>query len=433
MKSILIMLICFLPLRSKELTLRDAQNLLIKNNYDIQVSEVEIKRVTAEVNEARSAYYPSLDAVGSYSYVTEKGKVNITMPTNPAISSSEASSPHISGQNDRTDVGIELSYPFFTGMSRYFNLKSKESLKSVKEKDLNALKNRYTFTLGLIYLSWNLSYKQLEVRSKSVEQMTRYSEQMRLLYKGGVAVLSKVLESEAKSMSAQLDYILMRNQADSVRRELFGLIKISDTSFVPQSSEFTIDTMEIPRELMISRPELAIYDKNVEQLKYTKKFIMAQRCPMVITNIGYKLGNPGLNTGVNAFMDYFQFGVQTRWNIFDGMKNRAQRAQVQQQIIEIELNKEKSIDEWNRLLEFYKQQISSSDERIAVAEASLDAAEKLMVEIKKSLRSGVVTNADYLLTVTGFMQSELQVEQAKFNKRVTLLNALYASGKNIVF
>jgi outer membrane protein TolC len=431
-KKILIVLISTFPLTGGELTLRDAQSLLAKNNFDLQAGEAEIKKVTSEIAEAKSAFYPSLDASASFNYVTEKSKVKITTPPNP-LTPAGATFISTSGQNDRTEFGLDMSYLFFSGKSRIYNLKNKETLKSAKEQNLQVLKNRYSYTLGLMYFRWNLSYKQLDVRRKSVEQMARYTEQMRMLHEGGVVVLSKVLEGQAKLKSAQLDYILTRDQLDSLKQELFGLIDINDSSYMPQSADFAIDTTPIPQQISLTRPEIAIYDKNVEQLNYTKKINQALRYPAISGNVGYRVGNPGLNNGLNTFMDYFQFGAQARWNILDGSKSKAQRAQIQQQIAITEIDKEKSLDYWNRSLNLWKQQVSSADEKIVVAQASLDAAQELMVSLENSLKAGVVTDVDYESAVTSYVQAGLQVEQAKFSRRTAILSALYASGKDILF
>jgi outer membrane protein TolC len=160
---------------------------------------------------------------------------------------------------------------------------------------------------------------------------------------------------------------------------------------------------------------------------------IAQRYPDFAGNTAFKVGNPGLNTGLNKFMDYFQFGAQIKWNIFDGSKSKAQRAQILQQIAIVEIDKEKNIDAWNRSLNLWKRQISSADEKIIAAQASLEAAQELMVSLENSLKAGVVTDVDYESAVTSYVQAGLQVEQAKFVKRTAILNAMFASGKDILF
>ena len=44
-----------------------------------------------------------------------------------------------------------------------------------------------------------------------------------------------------------------------------------------------------------------------------------------------RYGNPGLDLNGDAFMAYGLAGVQLRWNLFDGFRNRQQRRQLRLQ------------------------------------------------------------------------------------------------------
>lgn len=423
MKIVFILAAAICSVFSGELTLQKAQDLLIKNNYDLYAAEEEIKKALAEVNEAQSAFYPSLDAYFTYSYVSEKAKIKmISVPFPVTI-----------GQNDRTELGLDLSYPLFSGMSRIYNLKNKEIGLSAKKQNLQAIKNQYLFMLGITYFRWNFYSKQLDVRKKSIVSMTSYTDQMQILHGGGVVVKTKVLEAQAKLKSAELDYIVGKNQIDSIKIELLGLLNVNDSGFTPQTENFLIDTMHVPENLMATRPEIQLYEKNAQQLQYLSKVTYAQRYPMVTGTAGFRYGDPGLNQGTDAFMNYFQFGAIVKWNIFDGLKNKAQRAQIQKQITIVKIDKEKNIDSWNRSLVSWKMQINSADDRIAVSKASMAAADDLMKSLENSLKSGVVTDVDYENAVTNFAEAWLLFEQAKLSKRVAVLNALYTSGINITY
>ncbi len=425
MKIVLIIAFIVLSTFAGELTLKQAQELLLKNNYDLRSSAEEISRAEAEIAEAKSAYFPSLDASAGFNYVTENAETKINIGGNVFRSKT--------GQNDRTEFGVDLSYPFLTGGSRYNNIKIKETAKLGKELNLEAAKNRYSFILGTMYFKWDLSSKQLEVRKKSIEQMARYTEQMKILQEGGVVVLSRVLEGQAKLKAAQLDYILARDQIDSLKLELLGLINIKDDSLTPQTGIFSVDTLQIPDEITMARPEISAYDKYIEQLKYSDKIMMSQRLPIVTGIAGYRVGNPGLNLGLGEFMDYITFGAQLKWNILNGSKTRAQRAQISKQSAIIKIEKEKSIDSWNRSFNMWRMQVRSADERIVASKASMTAAEELMISLENSLKSGVITDIDYESAVTNYLQAGLLMEQAKFTKRIAVLNALYASGMDIRF
>jgi len=426
MKLFIFLLSSIVVVSAAELTLHSAQSYLVKNNFDLQIISEDVRKSDAEIAEAKSGLYPLIDVTGAYSYVSEKSKVQMTIPKFGTITSS-------SGQQDRTEIGADISYPVFTGMSRYYNIKNKETVKNSKDINKRITENRYSFILGLLYIRWSLATQQLDVRKQCVEYMERYADQVKVLHDGGVIVESKVLEAEAKLKAAELDYVLARTQNDSLKCELLGMIGIDDSEFTAEKILLSIDTMDVPDSIVMSRSELSLLDKSIEQLQLTKKISFAQRYPVVSALAGYHIANPGLNSGFGEFMDYFQVGAQVKWNVFDGLKNRNQRAQIEHQITMVQIDKEKNIDQWIRSFGLWKKQIQSAQERISVAEASLAASDAYMHSLESSLKAGVVTDVDYESAVTNYIQAGLQVENAKFSKRLSQLSAIYVSGKDIVY
>lgn len=426
MKKLLFVFACFCCAESAELRLDKAQQYLLENNFDIRLAEEDVSGTENEIREAKAAFYPSFDIAGSYSYLTEKSKIHIAMP--PYVNNTIEA-----GQNDRKELGADISWPVFTGLSRYYNLKNKENIRSGRELTLNVTQNRYSYVLASLYLRWSLVYQQQEVKKNSIDRISKYAEQMRILKTGGVVVEAKVLEAEAKLKAAELDYILARDQADSLKTELLGLIRIKDSSFAPQTCGFQIDSAKIPDSVIMSRNENLLYDNNMEQLRTMEKITKSQRYPSVLASGGYRVANPGINTGMDEFMDYFLFGLQVKMNVFDGFKNRSVRAQLQHKVDMMKMEKEKNNDAWNRSLELWRKQIISADEKIRASLVSRDAAQAYMISLENSLSAGVVTDVDYQSAVTGFEQAGLQVVQAQFSRRIAMLNAIFVSGREIKF
>lgn len=426
MRTLLFLLLIAGLSLSAELSLQNALELLRKNNFDVRSSNGEIKKAHEEINEAKSAFYPSLDISGYYNYLTEKSKLKIDLPV---IGTREQTV----GQNYRTELGLDLVYPLFTGKSRFYNLSTKNANLSSKVQGSKVVQNRTSFIMSLLYLRWQLSFKQLEFRKKIIEQMSLYTSQIRMQLEGGVVIPAKLLDAQAKLQSAQLDYILARDLVDSLRMELMGIINIPDSSYMPQAETFAFDTIRIPESVLTTRPEIELYNQTFRQIDNSQKILRAQYFPSLYGSVGYRIANPGLTTGANEFMDYFTIGAQIKWNLFDGFKKQAQRRQFQEQIAIVNLDKEKNLDQWTRNMNLWKMHIQGADERIMVAEASMKAAQELVTSLESSLKSGVITDVDYVTAVNNYEQAVLLMDQAKFNKRVAILNVLYASGIQLNF
>jgi len=426
MKWLMFIIIISASVYSGELSLASAQRFLIQNNFDLQMAQEEISKSSIEIKSAKSSLYPSIDFSGSFNYLSEKSKVKTTIPNLVTL----VSEP---GQHDRTEFGADIAYPLFTGMTRMNAIKSKQVVYDNNQYNKIIIKNRYSFILGITYLRWSLAVEQMAVRENNVNLMKNYVSQMTALQKGGIVVDTKVLEADAKLKAAELEFILAKDLADSLKTEILGMAGIKDSNVIPQKSFTFIDSVKIPDSIQINRNEIRLLDNRMHLLDLSSRILNSQRYPLLAAVAGYRYANPGLNQGMDEFMDYFIVGAQLKWNIFDGFKNRNERAALEKQKNITSLDKEKLIDSWQRSLRLWNNQVSSADEKIKAAEISKAAYDAYVVSIENSLKAGVVTNLDFETAVSNLTLANLQVEQAKFNKRIAVLNAIYVSGQDINF
>jgi outer membrane protein len=426
MKWLMFIIILSVSVYPRELSLASAQRFLIQNNYDLQIAQEEIRKSSIDIQSAKASLYPSIDFSGSFNYLSELSKVKTTIPMLGTVVSK-------TGQHDRTEFGGDISYPLFTGMARTNTIKSKQVVYDNNQCNKVIIKNRYSFILGIAYLRWSLAVEQMAVRENNVNLMKSYLSQMSVLQKGGVIVDTKVLEADAKLKAAELEYILVKDYADSLKVEILGMTGIKDTDFTPQKSFTFIDSVKIPDSIQMNRNEVRLFDNRMFLLELSSRILNSQRYPVVAALAGYRYANPGLNQGIGEFMDYFIIGAQLKWNIFDGFRNRNERLALQKQKNITSLDKEKLIDSWQRSLLLWNSQVSSADKKIKAAEISKAAYDAYVVSIDNSLKAGVVTNLDFETAVTNLTLANLQVEQAKFNKRIAILNAIYVSGQEINF
>lgn len=432
MKSIFILIVLVLiSAHSEELSLKRAQELLFQNNFDIIIQSKEIEKAQGSINEAHSAWYPSIDFYSNYNYLTKKSELQYP----PAFGSMLPAlrEPISLGNKYKVEFGVDLTYPLFTGFSRSHNDNIKRLSKEAAVNTLLSTRNRAAYQLGILYSRWIFSFKLQEVRQKHLQYLQEYLERTKLLASSGIVASVNVAESQARFQAAVVEVLEAKQLTDSLTRQLSGLIQLEATSIEPQHSAILIDSISIPRIIDSMRSELVVLNSNKEQLEQSQKLIKSRKLPNIGALAGYRLANPGINMGGDEFMSYFIFGVQLKWNIFDGLKNSAQRFQLLNQIQQIELEKEKNIDFWNRALSNYNTEYNNSLEKIEAAKVSVIAAQELVDALKASLDAGIVSSIDHLSALNSLYQAEFKLEQAILNKRLTVINALYASGTNIIY
>jgi outer membrane protein TolC len=429
------MVLMALPVRSEKLTLAGAQAQLFKNNLDILTAEVELRKANDDLAEAHSGWFPSLDASASYSYLTEKSKLHLQLdpgqlfPGNPAVSIDRAV-----GANDRNEFGLDLTYPFFTGFSRYYAVTGGKEAVAAKQAALDAVKNRASLALGLLFFQWELSYKQAALRKTLVEQLDTYAGQVTAQHKAGVALQSKLLDAQARLQLARVDLVMAEDQSDSLRRELMSIILSKDYSLLPDTMARTaLDTLPVPKSVKTERPELIALDHAGAQIDEMRKALRYRHFPSLFGVAGLRYGRPGLSMGKNLYMGYGLLGLQLKWNLFDGFRTQAQGALLQRRLDLIDIERTRQIETIERTFERAKKQVNTAAERLAACEAAREAARALTNDLKNSLAAGTATTADYLNAMANQAQAELLVEQAKTSKKTALLRMWFAAGKTIKY
>lgn len=417
-----------LPVRAEVLTLSDAQTMLFKNNLDVLAAEAEVRKTQNELDQAYSSWWPSLDAAGSYSYLSKRSILHMAHPFIPDSTISTTI-----GTNDRAEFGLDLSYPLFSD-SRLFAVAGRKDAIASKQAALDAVKNRTSLALGLLYFQWELSLKQAALRTTLVEQLVTYTKQVTAQRELGAALQSKLLDAKARLQLARVDQAAAADQTDSLRREFMSFILSKDPAVSPDTAGSTaLDTQPVPKAVKTERPEIVALDQASAQIEKMKAALRYRIFPSLYGTAGLRYGRPGLNMGVDEYMGWGVAGLQLKWNLWNGFKTRAESELLQRQIDLINIERTRQLETIKRTFELAKRQVTSAAERVAACEAAREAARALTADLKNSLAAGTATASDYLDALVKQAQAELLVEQAKTAKKAALLRMWYAAGKTIKY
>lgn len=430
--SALIIVGAVAALHAGVLTLGSAQALLFKNNLDVLAAEEEVAKARNELSEAYTSYWPSLDATGSYNYLTEKSRLSVNSgPLAPGLPPLAIDMPI--GGNDKAECGLNLSYPFFTGFQRYYAVSGQKEVVAMKQASLDGVKNRASLNLGLLYLQWELSFKQAGLRRALVEQLEIYTKQLAAMREAGTIQLSKLLEAQARLQLAKVDVTAAEDRKDSLSLEIKALLLLKDDPIIPDTSGTAFDTLPAPRKPLPTRPELIALDHAIAQVVSMRASLKFRHFPVISGLAGLRYGRPGLNLGKDEYMGYGLVGVQAQWNLFDGFKTQTQLELLEREIDFIDIERTRQVDNFSRSFELAQQQFRNAGERLMATESARDAARALAEDSRNSLAAGTVTNAEYLNALVNLAQAELLVEQAVTMKKTARLKVLYAAGKTIKF
>jgi outer membrane protein TolC len=181
------------------------------------------------------------------------------------------------------------------------------------------------------------------------------------------------------------------------------------------------------------RPEAEALDLGAAQARMGAKALAGQKWPQLYGSAGWRYANPGLDLAGDEFMQYGILGVQLKWNLFDGARNGAQRAQLEAQARQLAEQKRKAQGDWRKSMATSRLQFARWEAQYAAAQASREAARAAAADVKRQLDAGVATDADWLEARNGEARAELAMEQARTMQRLARLQWEYAVGYELKF
>ncbi len=426
----------------RALTLGEAQAKLFRDNPDLAVLKLEIERAEDQVAEARAAWLPSIDALGTYSYTTETSRLQLDLPF-PLPNGTHMD--RALGDHDRVESGVDASYALFTGFARGRRLESQRLGVKVREAQLRAARNQMSLRLASLFYAWQLAGAQAAYQEKLLQHARELEKQSQDFVKAGTAVRSRLLTAQARSRAVEVDMLTARNTRDSLAFEVLAFLGdrtdaapegdpgdssaamslLADTSALPDTA------WKAPGEQ--ARPEAEALDWGAAQARTGAEALAGQKWPQLSGSAGWRYANPGLNLAGDEFMNYGILGLQLRWNLFDGSRNRAQRAQLDVQARELAEQKRRLVQDWRKAMATARLQYSRSLAQYQAALASREAARAASADLKRQTEAGVATGVDWLEARNNEARAELAMEQARTLQRLARLQWEYAAGKELRF
>ncbi len=420
------------------LTLHEAQEILFKHNPDLSILQLEIDRSESQLQESKAAWLPSVDAIGNYAYTTETSHLKLTLPF-PAPGGTTFD--RALGDHDKLDLGLDATYPIFTGFTQGRNQQAKQEAVLSKKAIWQGARNQVSLKLAALYYAWQMSQLQTEYQEKILEHSQVLEKQLQDFVAAGTGIRSRALWAAAKSKAAEVELLSARNTRDSLGFELLDFLGSRDTTALKTSVDAEPDSNALERpdwelpgyisEAKAEHTETIALDHATAQTRYSRQALIGQKYPQLYGLAGYRFANPGMNMTDDAFMQYGIFGLQLKWNLFDGSRNRSQRQQLEIQGRVMQEQKRKLQSEWWKTEKQSQVQYSRWDLQFQAAKASKDAAEASAKDLKRQFEVGLATGLDWLEARNQAARAEMQMAQARTMQRLALLQWRFAAGKDL--
>jgi outer membrane protein TolC len=392
------LLAAFFSNAQQSLTLTDCYALANKN-YPIakQIGLLQQKS-DYEVDALQTGKLPKIDVNAQATYQSDVIGFPATMPGVQPLN------------KDQYRTTLDVNQLLYNGGTIDANSKLKEAQTKTQQQQIEVslyqLKtriNQYFFSVLL------LQEKTALLMSKKESLTTKIKEVKSGVQFGAILPSSEqVLEAEIIKINQQLTEIKFENNKllNNLSKLTFSEIDTETTLIQPISDSNNTN---------VTRPEIAFYDLQKDQLEFSKNVISKSILPKInaFGQAGY--GNPGLNMLDNSFQTFYIVGLKANWNVFDWGKTKTDKKalDISKDLVTteketFELNNKMQLEEQDYEIKKIEQLLLSDSEIIQIRE-------KVIKSSDAQLKNGVITTSEYLVEFTNLFEAKniLKIHQVQ--------------------
>jgi outer membrane protein TolC len=369
-----------------------------------------------------SAWLPSLDLSGSFSYQSDVVDLSDMLGSLPISPDLLPSIPH---EQYRATVDINQII-WDGGVTR--NAREVEKVVNElnlrqNEADIYRLReqvNNYFFPLLL-------TKSQIEVTQLLLSELdARIGEISSAIENGVITPMTlDVLRAEMIRVEQTLYELTRRHEAITmVLEQITGMKGLNDAvMLLPETA--------ITGKEAIDNPDLRLFDIRSHQLEVSKTLLKSQRMPKAFGYAQAGYGNPPGNNFLSDKADfYYSMGAGIKWNIFDWNKNSNERKSLtlQQQLLD---TKKRSAEEsLQRLLTVRMAEITSLLEASGRDEELIEIRKKITAAAASQLENGTITASQYLTELNNEKQAVIAAAARKISISRAQIDYMYITGFN---
>jgi outer membrane protein TolC len=413
----------------KPITLQQAIELAIKNNQDLQESQLNLERSQEELQEARAALYPTLDTqidLSRSQSASSERSLDLANQRGSSLIDEETTTESVNGT-------LSLSYNIYTGGRRGADIERAKRQVRFNELDLERITFEVRFETARDYYNLQNADAQVEIEQAAVEDAQQTLRDAQLLEQAGLGTRFDVLRAEVELANAQQRLTRAEADQNTSRRQL------AETLSVEQQVELrTADEIKPAGDWELSLEEtIVLAYKNRAELE---QFLVRREINEQQRQIALSTIRPQVSVFANYDVldiaddnvdptDGYTIGTRLQWSLFDG---GAATARARQSETDIQIDETQFANQRNQI-RFQVEQgyynLTSSKENIATSEKAVQLAEESLRLARLRFQAGVGTQTDviqaqselttargnYLRAIIDYNQSLNQLERAVTN------------------
>lgn len=403
-------------LGTQPLTLAEAIELARKNNPDLQSTRLELERAQAQLREARSALYPTVNFQTSVQR-QQSASGQISAANIPAgvegVANPDSPSTNLS-------VDLQVNYDVYTAGQRQANIRATEKLVGIQQLEIERLEEQTRLEVAENYYDLQRSGEALRIRQQAVINAQRSLRDAQALEQAGVGTRFAVLQSQVQLAQEQQRLVDAIAQLRTDRRTLASQLNL------PQDADiYAADPVQpaggwelpLPSSIILAYENRAELEQQLllrEQRQQQRIAELAANQPQISVFAQYNVlkttaDDPLITQGSG---DGYVLGARVNWNLFDGGQARARADQrlADQAIAETDFTNNRN--QVRLQVEQAYFELTSNYENIQTAETAVNEARESLRLARLRFQAGVGTQTEVINAETDLTEAEFNRIQA---------------------
>jgi outer membrane protein TolC len=407
------------------LTKADAVEVLLQNNYGIQVAKNNVLLAENNTSKKLNGYMPTVDASAG-------GTASLGSSTQSFSNGNEANVKNAFTWGGNASVGANYTL---------YNKPRDVRLEQLKEQvELADIELRQSMELNILQL-FDAYYEiarlseNLGVLEQTIEVSRRRLLRAEYAYQYGQGIRLDILNAQVDIQRDSINLINLEQQINNAKRNLNFIIgrDVAATFEVDKEVSYS-QTLTLENLLATARQQnsdLKITNQNLEISGYDLQIIEAEKKPTLGSNANYNFSYQ--NNAEEAFITQsnsrgLNLGVNLAWNIFDGGAREVRRQNTEiaiqnQQILKNQLLSQIERDITNAWLNY------QNALRILQAEEAALETNRLNLERTDELfKNSQITSVEFRQAQLNLLNAATSYNTAKYDAKVLEIQLYQLSG-----
>lgn len=414
---LLLNVITFSAFAQSSLTLKQAIEIGLNNNYAIQISDVDADISDQNRKAGISAILPKIDATAGLnksSVDTRQVFVTGTIQERTGAKSAQQT------------AGVQMSWVLFDGMKMFASYNRLKELQAMGEMNAKAMVQGVLADIIINYYAIVAAQEQLKVSEDALEVSKKRLDIAQSKNEVGSGSTLELLNAKVDYNSDLSNFLLQKENLKSLK------VRFNELLVVPINSDFQLmDTISTNAKLNTDELYLKVSERNPVLInaksqqriaELSLKEVKADRLPTIRLNSGYNYSNQTAEAGFfseNRSLG-FNYGISASVNIFNGLlqsrKEKIAKLQAQAASYSYEAAKQNIEANWVILLNSYQNNLTLLNlekENQLVAKRNIDISiEKYKLggisslQLREAQRSYIESNSRYVNALYQFKLAE---------------------------